>query len=93
MAMTTVSVNMYNGLRVINHSPDDDLELDRVGLFYNKEKNLFEDEGGFIVWDIFNWITPNDLYLFKHYKEDMLVQHQFIKGLYCELYYPCDFED
>lgn len=42
-------------------------------LFYNKRINRMIDEDGFLVFDIFNIIRPNDLYMFKKLKEDVVV--------------------
>lgn len=51
---------------------------------YYSEENYFVDESGSIVYDIFRYITPNDLYLFKHNREFMI----FEKGnITVEIYY------
>ena len=61
---------------------------DSVGLFYDADRNVFIDEDGFIIWSIFEIISPNDLYLFKRNREYMLVPHRSIPTLLVELYYP-----
>ncbi len=58
-----------------------------VGLFYNPNTNTFVDEDGFIIWSIFEIISPNDLYLFKRHKEYMLAQHQTVSELLVEVFY------
>jgi len=63
---------------------------DSIGLFYDEERNIFIDEDGFIVWDLFEIITPNDLFLFKLNKEYMLVKHVSMKEVLVEMYYPDD---
>ena len=63
-------------------------ELDVICLFYDREKNKFLDEDGFIVWDIYRYITPTDVYLFKSKKECMFVTHRSLRNTLCELYYP-----
>ena len=63
---------------------------DSVGLFYDADRNVFIDEDGFIIWSIFEIITPNDLFLFKRNQEYMLVRHRSIPELLVELYYPDD---
>ena len=63
---------------------------DSVGLFYDADRNVFIDEDGFIIWSIFEVITPNDLFLFKRNQEYMLVRHRSIPELLVELYYPDD---
>ena len=68
-------------------SPD---EYDVFGLFYYENENVFKDDDGFIVWDIFNYITPNDLYLFRKTHETMFVNHKTIPNMIGELYYPDD---
>ena len=75
---------------LVNYDDAELLELgyeDSVGLFYVPEWNVFMDEGGFIVWSIFEYITPNDLLLFKRNKEYMLVPHNSIPGVLVELFY------
>ncbi len=61
---------------------------DSFGLFYDEERNVFYDEDGFIIWSIFEIISPNDLLLFKKNKEYMLVHHQTMPEVLVELYYP-----
>lgn len=34
-------------------------------IYYDPEFNLFEDENGEIVYDIFNYLSPNELMLLK----------------------------
>ena len=61
---------------------------DLVSLYYDPRSNRFEDEDGFIVWSIFELITPNDVYLFRENQEYMIVPHRQLKGVGVELYYP-----
>ena len=63
---------------------------DSIGLFYDIDRNVFIDEDGFIIWSIFEIISPNDLFLFKRNQEYMLVRHRSIPELLVELYYPDD---
>lgn len=39
---------------------------DTITLFYDTERNYFVDEYGWPVYDIFKYMTPNQLLLFKH---------------------------
>lgn len=55
-------------------------------LFYDKRINRMIDEDGFPVFDIFNIIRPNDLYMFKELKEDVVVMS--IDKRLVELVYP-----
>ncbi|HZJ76714.1 MAG TPA: hypothetical protein VFC70_03290 [Oscillospiraceae bacterium] len=43
-------------------------------LYYDYEKNYFLDEMGFVVYDIFRYITPNELMVFKYYNEDIRIE-------------------
>jgi hypothetical protein len=65
-------------------------EQDAIGLFYDIDKNVFIDEDGFVISGILELITPNDIFLFKHLKEYMVVNHRTLPGVVCELYYPED---
>lgn len=35
-------------------------------LYYYEDENLFTDNGGHVIYDIFNIITPQDLFLFQY---------------------------
>ena len=48
--------------------PDD---LDIVTLYYDPDQNLFEDEFGFVMYNIFAFISPTELMMFKDAGEDM----------------------
>lgn len=63
-----------------------------VQLYYYPNDNLFVSDGGFAVFNIFTLITPNDLYLFTHNKEYMLVQSRSDRHLGVELFWPDDDE-
>lgn len=55
-------------------------------LWYYPEVNYFVDCGGYIIYSIFDIITPNDLFLFKQSKGYMLTKS--IDGKPVELFYP-----
>lgn len=55
-------------------------------LYFDPVNNAMFDADGNVVWDIFNVITPGQLYLFKKKKEWMLVQG--VNGQTVELCYP-----
>lgn len=61
-----------------------------IALFYDAEQNVFIDEDGFVIWSIFEIISPNDLYLFKENREYALIQHRNFPDWHVELYYPED---
>lgn len=64
---------------------------DNLALYYDEENNVFIDGEGEVVFEIFEIITPNDLYLFKHNKIDVIVNHSTIPGALVELYFPDDY--
>ena len=35
-------------------------------LYYYEDDNLFTDDDGHVIYDIFSVITPQDLFLFRH---------------------------
>lgn len=74
----------------MNTEEEHALLLDAVGLFYDAERNCFVDEDGFVIWSIFEIISPNDLYLFKEKREYFLIPHRNSPDLMVELYYPED---
>ena len=59
-----------------------------TALYYMKEDNIFMDGEGSIVFNLFEIVRPNDIFMFKHYKENMLVQHATIPEGLVELFYP-----
>lgn len=64
-----------------------------LALYYLKEENVFMDGEGEIVFEIFEIITPNDLYLFKRHKAYMIASHRTEPGIFVELYWPEDEEE
>jgi hypothetical protein len=55
-------------------------------LFYDIENNIMIDEDGRPVFDIFKFISPGVLFLFKQNKENMMVMIDV--NNYVELIYP-----
>lgn len=58
---------------------------DLFPLYYDEENNQFFQEGGWVVYDIFTYITPNELLIFKNKKEDLCIRndrHDFLIGLF-----------
>ena len=54
-------------------------------LYYDREQNIFMQEGGWVVHDIHTYLTPHELLIFKERKEDMIVQnprHDFLIGVF-----------
>ena len=59
---------------------------DYVSYYYDDERNVMIDEDGTEIFNIFEIISPNMLYLFKTKKQDMFVYG--VDGQYVELVYP-----
>lgn len=72
----------------IRYAYEDTRFEDVIQLYYDKERNKFVDDGGFIVYNIFSIITPNDLFLFKYHKQYMIVHHRDNQEIGVELFYP-----
>lgn len=66
------------------------MKKERFALFYLKEDNVFIDGEGEIIFEIFEVITPNDLYLFKKHKKYMVFNHHTQLDILVELYWPED---
>jgi hypothetical protein len=43
-------------------------------MYYEEERNLFFYDGGYMCYNIYSIMTPNDVYLFKLGREDILVR-------------------
>lgn len=63
-----------------------------MSLYYFKNDNVFMDGEGELIFELFEVITPNDLYLFKQKKKRIVVDHCTKVGCFVELYWP-DQED
>jgi len=46
-------------------------------LYYDSHDNLIKDDMGFIVFGIFDYITPNQFFLFKLKRADMIVESRY----------------
>jgi hypothetical protein len=56
-------------------SLDYDYDEDEVFyICYNAKENIFYYDGGYVNFNIFAIMTPNEVYLFKKNKEDILVR-------------------
>ena len=49
-------------------------EDDLFYIYYNPEENRFYYDGGYLNYNIYAVMTPNEVYLFKLNKEDMIVR-------------------
>lgn len=41
-------------------------EYEKLYLYFYEDANVFADEDGYVVYHIFDFITPQNLYLFRH---------------------------
>ena len=57
-----------------------------VTLYYDTEHNLMADEDGFLVYNIYDYITPSMLFLFLKKKETMIFEIR--SRCFIELVYP-----
>ena len=72
-------------IKIYNRYDDTD---DIITLYYDIHCNHFTDEDGVEVDFIFNYITPDELYLFRYNAETMYVPCSFLRGVTVELVYP-----
>lgn len=54
-------------------------------IFYFEEENFFTDEDGQVIENIFEFITPNDLYLFRGDPGNCIFPRRDISGELCEI--------
>ena len=57
-----------------------------IVMFYDYENNYFVDENGCIIYELFKYITPNELLLFKQMNEDLFILRP--NGDYIEMIAP-----
>ena len=57
-----------------------------IVMFYDYENNYFVDETGTIIYELFKYITPNELLLFKQINEDLFILRP--NGDYIEMIAP-----
>ena len=62
-----------------------------VTLYYDTEHNLMMDEDGFLVYNIYDYITPSMLFLFLKKKETMIFE--ISSRCFVELVYPEEDEE
>lgn len=63
---------------------------DVCGVFYDIDNNWFVDEDGFVIYNIFELVSPNDVYLFKDKKDYMLVPCVYDPTYGVEIFFPDD---
>jgi hypothetical protein len=66
----------------------DELLEEVVQIYYSETSNVFFDEGGYIIDNIYRVLSPNVIYVLKYKKEDMFVFG--LNGEYIELIYEAD---
>lgn len=66
-------------------------EYESMTIFYDSERNVFMDEGGYIVYNIYDYVTPNQLFIFREKQDDMFFKNysdRMESMVYVELIYP-----
>lgn len=63
----------------------DELLEEVMQIYYNASRNVFMDEGGFEIYNIYKLLSPNVVFLLKHDRQDMFAFG--LKGEYIELIY------
>lgn len=54
-------------------------------LYYVVDQNIVTDDEGEVIFDIYDYITPNEFYLFKQQKKDLITDGRY--GQLVELIY------
>lgn len=68
-----------------------DFEYETVTIFFLEDENYFVDENGFVLFDIFQILTPNQVYLFKKNKQPIYVCDEDSRLIYHFVYEPAMF--
>ena len=63
-------------------------EYETVTIFFMEDENQFVDEHGFVLYDIFRIMTPNQLYLFKEKRLPLYIQDKESRLIYKFVVYP-----
>lgn len=63
----------------------DELLDEVIQIYYSAYRNVFVDEGGFEIYNIYRILSPNVVFLLKHDKQDMFAFG--VNGEYIELIY------
>lgn len=58
------------------------------GIYYDADNNWFIDEDGYVIYDIYDLITPNDVFLFKERLRYMIVSYKHNKKIGVEINFP-----
>lgn len=64
------------------------MKLQHYTLFYDPEQNVFRDDFGAVIFNIHNYVTPNELMMFLNGFENMYIQRGGEDGLYVQLIHP-----
>ncbi len=62
--------------------------MEIFSIFYHPEFNVFQDQDGDIVFDIFSIISPNRLLLMKKNGGTFYTTHPICKDVICEIVFP-----
>lgn len=69
------------------------IEPDIIYLFYDPEYNIFVDEDAFIVPNMLEYVTANDLFLFRRGKQDATFRHVGRRDAICKIYWMYDHDE
>lgn len=62
-----------------------------ISLYYMPGQNIFVNSEGHTVTDIYYYVDPNDLLIFKYHQETMVIKNGL--DVLVELVYPDELED
>jgi hypothetical protein len=71
----------------VYESPVNSIDFVRC-FYYFEDDGTLVDEDGEIVFNIYDWITPNQFYLFKHLKQSIAFDKN---GCYVEFIHQADY--
>lgn len=67
--------------------------MDVISLYYYEYENYFVGDDGEIIYDIFRYISPSKLMLFKLKRGTYYIYPEDLKDTVYELVFPLDEED
>jgi len=54
-------------------------------IFWNRDENVFYDVHGYVIVNIFEFLTPNDIYLFRQDHGYCMFPVRFGRKIMCEI--------
>lgn len=77
---------MGNYIRALMHNAVDRLRI--VRFYYDEKNNVMMDENGFVMHDIYRYVSPTDILVFKNQNNNMMLDGR--SGDVVELVYSLD---